>query len=134
MGPTAQAAGLLTAAEIQIHALTHLVMAPGEQVPVDIEGRLDLRVAHELLDRLGVGACVDQQRGKGVAALVEGDRPQRRCFGPLPLSFIGGPLIRDLPGALRSVVDRRRIERFLGRPANRRSSPERPLVSREPSR
>jgi len=51
-----------------------LVVACGDQVPVDVEGRLDLRAAHELLHGLRVRAGVDQQRGDGVAALMQGDR------------------------------------------------------------
>lgn len=48
-------------------------MAAGQQVPVHVEGGLDLGMTHELLDRPWVRSRVDQQRGEGVATLVQRD-------------------------------------------------------------
>jgi len=73
-----------------VHPLAHLIVRAWEQVPVDIEGRLDLRVPHELLDGLRVGPGVDQQRGERVSAVVERDRLEP-CRRPrFPGSFANG--------------------------------------------
>ncbi len=49
--------------EIGIHAPPHLVAAAWEQVSVNVEGRLNFRVAHELLNRLRVRAFLDLSQG-----------------------------------------------------------------------
>ncbi len=81
----------------------NLVMAAGEQVAVDIEGRVDFRVAHELLDRFRVRPRVDQQRGEGVAAHVEADRPEQIGLavlvrGKLSLALVRAPSRRASRG------------------------------------
>jgi hypothetical protein len=43
-------------------------MAPWQQMAVDVERRLDVRVAHEDLDGLRVGSRVDEEGGEGMAA------------------------------------------------------------------
>jgi hypothetical protein len=45
--------------QIGVHALPNLIMAARQQVPVDVEGRLDLRVPQELLNGLGIRSGVD---------------------------------------------------------------------------
>lgn len=50
-----------------------LVDALRHQVAVDVEGDLDRGVAHLLLENLRMGAGVDQQRGAGVAQIVEAE-------------------------------------------------------------
>src|SRR3984885_5540957 len=113
--------------QIQIHALSNLVVAPRQQVPVDIEGRLDFRVAHELLNRLRIGAGVNQQRGEGVPALVERDRPQQDSFSALRLRKPRSHLLRNFQArfARPSTVDAKKASSSV-RP-NKRSSPLRPV-------
>ena len=55
---------LAIASRICVHALSHLVTTPRQEVAIDIEGRLDFRVAHKLLDRLRVGTGVDISEAK----------------------------------------------------------------------
>ena len=42
-----------------------------EEMPVAVRGRADRRVAELVLDRLQVRACGDEQRGAGVAEVME---------------------------------------------------------------
>lgn len=90
---------VVASSKIGVHAFTNLV-AVWQQVPVDIEGGLDLRVAHELLNRLRVRACVDQQRGKCMAALVEGDRIEQDGCASLPLRRFARELVGGSPSTL----------------------------------
>jgi hypothetical protein len=99
---------------------------------VDIEGRLDLRVAHEGLDGLGVGSGVDQQRSEGVAALVQRERLKQLRLAPGRVGFLALPVIESGPGPPGSVVDGGRDERCAGRPAEYevRPTPAGPLQLR----
>src|SRR5881392_3404069 len=68
---------------------------------VNVKGRLNLRVAHEGLDGLGVGSCVDQERGERMAALVQRDRGEQ-----LGIVAIGLLLLRSRLKALHAALAR----------------------------
>src|SRR6188474_2507302 len=96
-------------------------MAAGEQMAVDVEGRLNLRVAHEGLDGLGVGSCVDQERGKRMAALVQRDRGEQ--LGVAAISrLLPRSRVEGIPCGLGSVINRRGNERIV-RVSGRRQAP-----------
>jgi hypothetical protein len=105
-------------------------MAAGQQVPIDIEGRLNLRVAHKVLNRLWVGPCIYQQRREGVTALVEGDRVQQARLTSLGVRYLTLTLVRRPPSALCPTINGGGVERLLVVRPNTRSSPLRPVLRR----
>lgn len=74
-----------------------LALATGEQVAIEVEGDLDVRVTHEGRERLRVDARGDHQRGVGVAALVRGDPVEARRLPRL----IGPALVAIRPKRVR---------------------------------
>jgi hypothetical protein len=102
---------------IGIDQLTSLIAGTGHQVSVSGERLLNRGVSHELLNRLGVDSSVNQQRGKGMSALVKGHGSKRlpklslfACVGLFPrtlsavadgLGVIGGPDWPAGPGCYR---------------------------------
>lgn len=98
-------------------------MAAGEQVPVDVEGRLNFRVAQERLDRLGICSSIDQQRGEGMSALVQRDRGEKFRIAGSSLSVFDLPRVERAPCALGPVVNRGSDERLAGRPPEHKVSP-----------
>jgi hypothetical protein len=88
-------------------------MATGEQVAVDVEGRVDFRVAHELLYRFRIRPGVDQHRSEGVAAYVQADWSEQIGLASLARRKLSLALVRGLLGPLRAAIDRRGVERLL---------------------
>ncbi len=97
---------LAVAPEVGVHALANFIATPRQKMAVDVKGRLDFRVPHELLNRLRVRPRVDHQRSEGMTAEVQADRHQPALV-----------LVRCRPSALCPTIDGRSVERLLRRAA-----------------
>lgn len=84
-------------------------------MPIDVKGRLNLRVAHDFLNRFRIRPGVDQDRSERMAALVHRQQGQKLGLPPLPRRRLALGDVVSTPRALGATVHRRGVEDLMGR-------------------